>query len=159
MGKKIAKAGFELIKSFEGCRLTAYKCPAGVWTIGYGHTGRVRGLKIKEGLKISHKKADALLKRDLRVFQKSVNKAKIGFRPNQNQFDALVSFTFNVGPGNLNRLLSNGSRDAKTVADKMVLYNKANGKELTGLTRRRKEEQKLFNNASRVNNRGKVDTL
>jgi len=145
MGKKIGKAGLELIKSFEGCRLTAYRCPAGVLTIGYGHTGTVSGKKIKEGLKISQKKADALLKKDLQSFEKSVNRAKTGFKPTQNQFDALVSFAFNVGAGNLSVLLGKGTRDAKTVSGKLLLYNKANGKELAGLTRRRKAEQALFN--------------
>ncbi len=143
---KIGKAGLELIKSFEGCHLEAYKCPAGVWTIGYGHTSKVSGKAIKAGLKITQKKADALLEKDLKSFVNAVNKAKKDFVPTQNQFDALVSFAFNLGEGNLCVLLDNGTRDGKTVAGKLLLYNKANGKELAGLTRRRKEEQKLFNN-------------
>ncbi len=142
---KTGQAGLELIKSFEGCRLEAYLCPAKVWTIGYGHTGKVGGKAIKAGMKITQEKAEELLKQDLKSIESAVIKAKKGFVPNQNQFDALVSFAYNVGAGNLRVLLSNGTRDVKTVAAKILLYNKANGKELGGLTRRRKAEQALFN--------------
>lgn len=143
---KISSKGIELIKSFEGCRLTAYKCPAGIWTIGYGHTGKVDGKAICSGMKITAAKATALLKADLASFENAVETCKsLTFKPNQNQFDALVSFAYNCGTGSLNTLVKN--RDVKTVSQKLLLYNKANGQILPGLTRRRKAEKKLFNTA------------
>ena len=140
---KTSEKGIKLIKEFEGCILTAYKCPAGVWTIGYGHTGKVDGKAICKGMKIKESKAISLLKADLLTFEKAVENCKaLTFKPNQNQFDALVSFAFNCGTGSLNTLVKN--RDAETVSEKLLLYNKAAGKELTGLTRRRKAEKELF---------------
>ena len=95
MALKTGKKGLELIKEFEGCRLTAYKCPANVWTIGYGHTKGV-----KQGQKITLSEAEELLKDDLKIYESYVNKyVKVSL--NQNQFDALVSFTYNCGPGSL----------------------------------------------------------
>ena len=140
---KTSEKGINLIKQFEGCILTAYKCPAGVWTIGYGHTGKVDGKAICKGMKITSSKAISLLKADLVTFEKAVENCKaLTFKPNQNQFDALVSFAFNCGTGSLNTLVKN--RNAATVSEKLLLYNKAAGKELPGLTRRRKAEKELF---------------
>lgn len=140
---KTSTKGINLIKEFEGCRLTAYKCPAGIWTIGYGHTGKVDGKAVCSGMSITSAKATALLKADLASFEKAVGNCKaLTFKPNQNQFDALVSFVYNCGTGSLNTLVKN--RDAKTVSQKLLLYNKANGTVLPGLTRRRKAEKKLF---------------
>nr|DAI37636.1 MAG TPA: Lysozyme [Bacteriophage sp.] len=93
--RKIGQAGLNLIKQFEGCRLTAYQCAAGVWTIGYGHTSGV-----KKGMTITQAQADAYLKQDCEKFEKYVNSAAyvpITESLNQNQFDALVSFAFNLG--------------------------------------------------------------
>ena len=137
---KTGTEGINLIKSFEGCRLTAYKCPAGVWTIGYGHTGTVDGKPIKSGMKITQAKAMELLKKDLEKFEKHV--ASFKYNWTQNQFDALVSFAFNVG--SINQLTANGTRTAEQIAAKIPAYNKAAGKVLAGLTKRRKAEQKLF---------------
>ena len=81
---KIGNSGLQLIKSFEGCRLTAYKCPAGVWTIGYGHTAGV-----KQGMTITQEQADNYLKSDLVIYENHVNNLNRSF--NQNEFDALVS--------------------------------------------------------------------
>lgn len=138
----ISDQGVELIAGFEGCRLEAYKCPAGVWTIGYGHTAGV-----KEGDTLpSQDAAKALLKEDLKKYGNYVNdymkKGIISFPLNQQQFDALTSFCYNCGNGNLQRLVS--GRDAATVAEKMLLYNKGGGKVLPGLIRRREEERNLF---------------
>lgn len=143
---KTSKAGIDLIKSFESCKLTAYKCPSGIWTIGWGHTGTVGMRAIRKGMTITQTKADELLRSDLRKFEKMVNSKSYvtGFKPNQAQFDALVSFAYNCGGGNLKCLCANG-RDAETVCKKMVLYNKSCGKTLNGLVRRRKAEQALFN--------------
>ena len=140
---KINDAGLKLVKSFEGCSLTAYKCPAGVWTIGYGHTGAVDGKAICEGMKITESKATELLKQDMRKFENAVsNCSALTFKPNENQFSALVSFTFNCGAGNLKKLVQ--GRSVAAVAANMLLYNKANGKVLNGLIRRRQAERELF---------------
>ena len=132
----INNEGLELIKSFEGCRLVAYKCPAGVWTIGYGHTAGVY-----EGQVISQAQADNMLKSDMKKYEKYVtDNVKISL--NENQFSALVSFCYNCGVGNLRTLVKN--RNTAQIADAMILYNKASGKVLTGLVRRREAERKLF---------------
>lgn len=135
---KISNNGINLIKKYEGCRLTAYLCPAGVWTIGWGHTGNVH-----KGDKITQAEADALLIRDLAPAESAVNRYQLSWM-NQNRFDALVSFTYNCGSGNLAKLLDNGKRLPGTVYAKIALYNKAAGKELSGLTKRRNEERALF---------------
>lgn len=138
----ISSRGVELVAKYEGCRLEAYKCPAGVWTIGYGHTAGV-----KQGDRLpSQEAAMALLKEDLGKYGGYVNscvkKGLISFPLNQNQFDALTSFCYNCGNGNLQKLVS--GRNAATVAEKLLLYNKGGGKVLPGLVRRREEERKLF---------------
>lgn len=132
---KTNSAGLKLIKEFEGCRLKAYKCPAGVWTIGYGHTAGV-----KEGDVITQAKADEYLKKDLQMYESYVSNSSLEL--NENQFSALVSFTYNCGAGNLMTLIK--GRSLSQIADALLLYNKANGKTLTGLIRRRKAERELF---------------
>ena len=132
---KTSEKGISLIKSFEGCRLTAYMCPAGIWTIGYGHTAGVT-----QGQTITQAQADRFLKSDLEKYEKYVNAT--GLVLNQNQFDALVSFTYNCGAGNLKKLIAN--RTLPEIAEAMLLYNKGGGKVLTGLVRRREAERKLF---------------
>ena len=139
--RRIGQAGLALIKQFEGCRLTAYQCSAGVWTIGYGHT-----VGVYKGMKITQKKAEAYLLQDVAKFEKYVNNpayVPIMEQLNQNQFDALVSFAFNLGAGNLRKLCK--GRTAAQIAQAMTQYCKANGKVLAGLRRRRAAEQALFN--------------
>lgn len=141
-GFQASQTCVELVARFEGCRLKAYKCPAGVWTIGYGHT---QGVKPDDKLDSSEQAKELLLK-DLQKYAGYVNALikdkSIIFEMNQNRFDALTSFVYNCGQGSLKKLVQR--RDAKTVAEKMLLYNKGGGKVLEGLTRRRKEEQALF---------------
>jgi lysozyme len=145
--KSLGAAGLALIKSFEGCRLTAYK-PVPTekyWTIGWGHYGA----DVTEGMTITQAQADALLVQDCEGSVAAVNNKKlcpITETLNQNQFDALVSFTFNCGSGGLKTLCAN--RTAAEIAEKMLLYNKGGGKVLPGLVRRRKAEQDLFNKGS-----------
>ena len=136
----INSAGLELIKSFEGLRLTAYKDPAGIWTIGYGHTANVT-----PSMKITEDQADAFLQQDLASAEKAVNDKCKDLYLNENQFSALVSFTYNCGAGNLAKLIKNRSKEQ--IADALLLYNKAGGKTLQGLVRRREAEQKLFKTA------------
>lgn len=136
---KTSKTGIEMIKNFEGLRLKAYKCPAGIYTIGYGHTGSV-----SPTMKISKETAEKFLIDDLKKFENHVNEynVKYKYRFTQNQFDALVSFAYNIG--NIKQLTANGTRNKKTIAEKMLLYVKAGGVTLKGLVNRRKVEHDLF---------------
>ena len=139
--RKIGQAGLKLIMEFEGCRLTAYQCSAGVWTIGYGHTAGVH-----KGMKITQAQADEYLKQDVAKFEKYVNNPSyVPFtdKLNQNQFDALVSFAFNLGQGNVKKLCT--GRVLNQIPSAMQQYCKAAGKTLPGLQRRRKAEAALYN--------------
>lgn len=140
---KTGPKGIALIKEFESVQLKAYKCPAGVWTIGVGHTGP----DVTPGMVITEGQADEILNGDLRKFERAVNNA-VKVPLTQTQFDALVSFTFNVGEGNLKsstllKLLNEGKY--QEVPAQLMRWNKAGGKELAGLTRRRKAEGDLWN--------------
>ena len=117
---KTSQNGIELIKQFEGCSLTAYKCAAGVWTIGYGHTAGV-----KSGQAITPAQAEHFLKNDLVKFEKKVEKYDSAYHWNQNQFDALVSFAFNIG--SIDQLTANGTRGIHTISQKMLQYNNSGG--------------------------------
>ena len=139
MAMKTSSKGVSLIKSFEGCRLKAYKCPAGVWTIGYGHTSGV-----KEDDTITQEKADDYLRNDLAKYEKAVLNYDGIYHFNQNQFDALVSFTYNCGIGNLKNLTQSGKRTLAQISTKLPIYNKAGGVVLRGLQRRRAAEKELF---------------
>ena len=137
---RISQRGIDLIKQFEGCQLKAYKDPAGVSTIAYGHTAGV-----KMGDTITQEQADELLRDDLVIYEGKVAKYDDKYHWNQNQFDALVSFAYNIG--SIDQLTSNGRRSIKTISDKILEYNKAGGKKLEGLVRRRKAEKALFDEA------------
>lgn len=134
---RTSQAGIDLIKKFEGCRLQAYLCQAGVPTIGYGHTAGV-----KMGQTITQVQAESFLRDDLVKFEQKVMKYDAIYHWNQNQLDALVSFAFNIG--NVDQLTANGTRSITEIAAKMVQYNKAGGKVLPGLTRRREMERDLL---------------
>jgi GH24 family phage-related lysozyme (muramidase) len=133
--------GIDLLREFEGLRLTAYQDAVGIWTIGFGHTKTVR-----PGMRISIEQAEALLREDLAGFERCVERA-VDARLNQCEFDALVSWAFNVGCGavaksTLVRKLNAGDRNG--AADELLRWNKAGGKSLAGLSRRRRAERKLF---------------
>jgi GH24 family phage-related lysozyme (muramidase) len=135
---KTSQRGIDLIKGFEGCKLVAYK-PVPTeqyWTIGYGHYGA----DVKPGEKISQAQAEMYLKADLEKFERAVD--ALGLPLNQNQYDALVSFAYNCGVGNLRKLCE--GRTLSQIADKMLAYNKGGGRVLAGLTRRRNAERALF---------------
>lgn len=134
---KTSENGINLIKQFEGCRLKAYKCAAGVWTIGYGHTSGVKATDV-----ITQEKAEEYLKTDLEKFEKNVEKYNAKYGWNRNEFDALVSFAFNIG--SIDKLTANGTRSRETITEKILAYNKVGGKVLAGLTERRKAERELF---------------
>lgn len=144
--KKISKNCLDLVKEFEGCRLTAYRDEVGVWTIGYGITNSdksITGTTIKRGLKISKETAEKWLEESLnKKYLPLVLKYDEQYNWNQNELDALVSFAYNIG--SITQLTAKGTRSRKTIAAKLLEYNKAGGKVYRGLTRRRKAEQKLF---------------
>ncbi len=138
--------GIALIKEFEGCKLTAYQDSVGVWTIGYGWTQPVDGKPIRAGMTIKQETAERLLKTGLVSYEGDVSRlVKVGLT--QEQFDALVSFTYNLGARSLStstllRKLNAG--DYAGAADEFLRWNKAGGKDLNGLTRRREAERALF---------------
>ena len=132
---KTSKAALDQIAKYEGIRLKAYKCPAGVWTIGVGHTGGVT-----EGMTITHDQAMAFFAEDIKSSERAVE--KLGMELTQGQFDALVSFCYNCGAGNLKKLCT--GRTKKQIADAIPLYNKGGGKVLAGLVKRRAWERGLF---------------
>lgn len=137
--RKINKSGLNLIKKYEGCKLTSYICPAGVLTIGYGHTGK----DVKPNQTITKKKAISLLKKDLARFERHVQSYNYIYEWTDNEFSALVSFAFNIG--NIDQLTAYGTRTRSQIRTAMLKYVKANGKTLQGLVKRRKAELKLFN--------------
>lgn len=138
--------GIALIKEFEGCKLTAYQDSVGVWTIGYGWTQPVDGKSIRAGMTIKQETAERLLKTGLVSYESDVSRlVKVGLT--QGQFDALVSFTYNLGARSLStstllRKLNAG--DYAGAADEFLRWNKAGGKVMNGLTRRREAERALF---------------
>ena len=137
---KISKKGIELIISFEGFSKNACKCvpPEKYYTIGYGHYGK----DVASDATITKKDAVALLKKDLSSFEKKVDKYNQTYHFSQNEFDALVSFCYNVG--NIDKLTVNGRRSKSEIADAMLRYTHSGGKELRGLVRRRTMERELF---------------
>lgn len=138
--KHISDRGLELIKTFEGCSLTAFWDVNG-YAIGYGHHGNV-----EEGDTITQEQADELLKDDLAgYYESAVNKYDSDYNFNQNEFDALVSFCYNCGAGNLRELLKNGQATREQISADLPKYNKAGGKVLNGLVNRRNAELALFN--------------
>ena len=144
---KVNKQGIQLIKSFEGCFLNAYLCPAKVWTIGYGSTKYQNGKPVKQGDKITQQEAETLLSDTLDEFSKGVSKL-IKVELNDNQFSALVSFAFNLGVGSLSKstLLKkvNANPNDKTIENEFMRWVSAGGKKLNGLVRRRTAESKLY---------------
>ena len=135
---KTSKQGIEMIKSFEGCVLTPYYCKAGVLTVGYGHTGK----DVKKGLAITKEKAEKLLIKDLEKFEANVNKYFGKYKFNQNQFDALVSFAYNIG--SIDQLTRNGNRSIIEIESKFTSYCKVNGFRNSTIYNRRLKELNLF---------------
>jgi lysozyme len=145
---KCSNNGIRLIQEFEGLRLTSYLCSAGVPTIGYGATYYHDGSKVKLGQTITKEQASQMLVDHLKEFEGSVtgllNKTKV----NQNQFDALVSLNYNIGPTNLAisqllRFVKLNPNDPRIAAE-FAKWNRAGGEVVTGLVRRRKKEAQLY---------------
>ena len=144
---EVNKAGKDLIKRFEGCKLKAYKCPAGLWTISWGLTFYPDGTKVKEGDVITQQQAEDYFNAIVDDFAKKVD-ALIKSNVSENNFSALVSFAYNVGMGNLKKstLLRkvNANPKDKTISAEFRKWVRANGEVLKGLVRRRDAEAKLY---------------
>ena len=143
---KISRAGIELVKRWEGCRLRAYQDSVGVWTIGYGHTSAAGDPKVTPGLKITQQEAEDILVRDLVKYEAAVQKS-LTRSPTQPQFDAMTSLCFNIGPGAFAKssiVKKFNAGDVQGAANAFLLYNKAGGKVLQGLVNRREDERKHF---------------
>lgn len=136
---KASVQALSMIKNFEGLRLTAYKPVASekLYTIGYGHYG------VKKDTKITLYEAEDLLLKDIKKYEKKVNKYDKQYLFNQNEYDALVSFAYNIG--SIDQLTKHGKRTKKEIGEAISLYNKAGGKILPGLVKRRKMEQMVYN--------------
>jgi lysozyme len=140
--KKVNQAGIALIKKFESCRLTAYQDVVGIWTIGWGHVSD----DIEEGQEITQDEADQLLREDLDEFEDGVSQL-VKVELTDNQFAALVAFSYNVGLNNLKQsmlLRCLNMHNAKDAADQFLRWDHAGGKVVAGLTRRREAERELF---------------
>lgn len=138
----ISQKGIDLIKEFEGFRAKSYKCPAGVWTIGYGHTAGV-----KPGMTVTREQGEAMLRKDLKIYERHVAEALGDTKTSQGQWDALVSFCYNAGPGNLRKssmLRLHKQGKFKAAAEAFMAWTKGGGRVLPGLVRRRKAERALY---------------
>jgi lysozyme len=138
---KTSQEGVALIKKFEGCELNSYQCSAGVFTIGYGHT-----LGVEDGDTCTQEEAEDMLKDDLGVYEEAVDRL-VKVELDQNQFDALVAWTFNLGETNLREstllnILNKGNYGG--VPEQIKRWNRAGGQVLDGLIRRRQAEALLF---------------
>ena len=149
---KTSEHGLRFIQEQELLRLKAYLCSGGVWTIGYGHTGMVDGVLIGPGMIITNEKAKELFRNDIMLFERFLNKQTFADRLTQNQYDALISFMFNVGVGHFQsstmfRKLQSGESEESIVKEfGRWIYATINGKKavLPGLVSRRDEEANMF---------------
>lgn len=143
---EMSKNGLALLKSFEGCELTAYQDPVGIWTMGYGWTQPVNGKSVGKGMTITQGVADSLLCSGVVQYEKGVT-GLVKVAINQSQFDALVDFAYNLGVKALegSTLLKKlNAGDYTGAADEFPKWNKAGGKVLNGLVKRRAAERSLF---------------
>jgi lysozyme len=145
---KLSQKGLELIKQFEGLSLTPYVCAGGINTIGYGNTYYTNGKKVTlKDPNITLQQAEELLKHSLSTYEKAVD-SFCRDDISQSNFDALVSFAYNLGTGALQKstLIKKVNANPKdvTIADEFLKWNKANGRVLAGLTRRRQAEANLY---------------
>ena len=143
---RMSDAGIALIKEFEGCRLKAYRCPAGIWTIGYGHTSAAGIPVVNPEDTITQDEAEDILRRDLQQYERGVEKL-VTVEITQGQFDALVDFAYNAGVGALQKstlLKKVNAEDFDAVPAEFMKWTKGGGKELPGLVRRRRAEVKLW---------------
>ncbi len=148
MARRINRAGIDLIKRWEGFRSKAYRCSAGVLTIGYGHTTAAGAPRVRSGMTVTRAEAERILVRDLATYERGVLSAIADVPCTDNQFAAMVSLCYNIGPGAFRRSsvakhMRRGQPDI--AATRFAAWNKAGGKVLRGLVRRRADEARLFN--------------
>ena len=158
---EVSQNGINLIKKWEGCRLSAYKCPSGVVTIGYGTTNAVSGIigkTITMGMTITQQQAEDWLRKTVNArYVPNVRKYQNTYHFNQNEFDALVSFCYNLG--SIDGLVSNGKLSKDKIPQTMLLYNKAGGKVCNGLVNRRNDEVALFKKGGPSSNKKSVNEI
>ena len=143
---RMSAAGLAIVKEFEGLRLKAYKCPAAVWTVGYGHTSAAGNPIVTPELVITNAEAEQILERDMVQYEDGVRKF-VKVELTQNQFDALVDFAYNAGVGALQKstlLKKVNAGKFDEVPAEFMKWTKGGGKELPGLVRRRRAEVKLW---------------
>ena len=143
---RMSAAGLAVVKEFEGLRLKAYKCPAAVWTVGYGHTSAAGNPIVTPELVITNAEAEQILERDMVQYEDGVRKF-VKVELTQNQFDALVDFAYNAGVGALQKstlLKKVNAGKFDEVPAEFMKWTKGGGKELPGLVRRRRAEVKLW---------------
>ena len=145
MMAKVSVDGLRLVQRFEGLRLSSYLDAVGVWTIGWGHTGQVDGQPLMADMTITREKADALLYLDLKRFEDCVQ-TSVARNATQDQFDAMVSFAYNVGCGAFKKstLLKMFNASDDRAASQFARWNRGGGRVLKGLTRRRAVEAAMF---------------
>lgn len=141
------KIAIDIIKKFEGCKLSSYKCQAGIWTIGWGNTYYENGSKVQPDDSITQARAEALLLLTVTKFWKETKKV-VKSNVNDNQFAALVSFSYNLGIGALNKStllkLVNANPNDKQIAHEFMKWVNAGGKPSNGLINRRRAELHLY---------------
>ena len=145
MARELSQAGFDLIKQFEGCRLKAYRCPAGIWTIGYGWTKAVGHRVIHPGMTITQDQAEALLAEGVKPYCAAVEQACP--TATDDQFAAMVSLAYNIGVGAFAKssvARHHAAGNYPRAADSFLLWTKGGGKTLPGLVRRRRAERALY---------------
>lgn len=143
---KTSNDGLKLIEKYEGCKLKAYRCPAGILTIGYGHTSAAGSPKVIEGMIITKEQAEQILDNDLSMFEHELN-AMLTREVTQHQFDALMSFTYNLGVGAMRKstlLKRVNAGEFDKVRAEFMKWTRAAGRELPGLVERRRAEADLF---------------
>lgn len=148
---KVSERGLDLIKHHEGLRLKPYKCPAGLWTVGYGHViGDGRTLPKEWNRTFTKDEVDSILARDIQRFERGVLRL-CPHHLNQSRFDALVSFAFNLGLGSLQRStlrMKHNRGEFTACAREFLKWSKSGGKVLNGLLKRRKDESRLYQEAT-----------
>jgi len=144
--QRMSDKGIKLLQQFEGFRTNAYQCSAGVWTIGWGHTSAAGAPKVRKGMVITRQEAEVILRRDLKQYEDAVRK-HVKVKLTQDEFDALVSFCFNIGTNgfaasSVVRYINTGRKHL--VGAGLAMWVKAGGKTSKGLVARRKMEADLF---------------
>ena len=160
---KISQVGIDLIKRFEGCKLKPYLCPAGYWTVGYGHVlGNGVTLAEADNRTFTQGEVDVLLRNDIRRFEQGVCRlCPVPLIQHQHIFDSIVSWSYNLGLGSLQRSTMRQKilrQDGEAASKELLKYDKVGGRPLKGLTRRRQAEYRLFTQIDPITGTSLLDT-